>query len=302
MIVLGGDTMDTGYIKEFVMLAECLNFSEAAERLFISQSSLSKHIQAMERDMKTKLFVRTTRSIRLSGEGELFLPYAKKIAELCSEAKIAVDDYASRSSTSLTIAVMQNPQYYGFAKYITGFRMAYPELSFSMVEADEFVLYDMFQKKQVNIFPIYSSFGSSESYIFMPMVKSSIVVIFRKDHPFAGLKRVTLKQLSSERLLLPTRGGSLSNLIHGAFQKEGLPLDIVYEGSSIGCVDLVKAGMGVSLHAKEFASVLVNDTEVSCAELEPELTFIYGLGHRPPAELSHAEQLYLSHMKKYELK
>lgn len=294
--------MDTGYIKEFVMLAECLNFSEAAERLFISQSSLSKHIQSLERDLGEKLFVRTTRSIHLSAMGELFLPYARKIADLCSESEIAVDDYKSLSSTSLTIAVMQNPQYYDFAKYITGFRQAYPDLSFSMVEADEFALYNMFRKKHVNIFPTYSSFSGLEGYTFMPMVESSIVAIFRKDHPFADSKQISLKQLSGERLLLPTRGGSLSNLIHDAFRKENLNLDIVYEGSSIGCVDLVKAGMGVSLHAKEFASVLSRDTDVSCAEINPKLTFVYGLGHRTPAELSHAEQLYLSYMKKYELR
>ena len=294
--------MDTGYIKEFVMLAECLNFSEAAERLFISQSSLSKHIQALERELGEKLFVRTTRSIRLSAMGELFLPYARKIADLCSESEIAVDEYKSRSSTSLTIAVMQNPQYYGFAKYITGFRQAYPDLSFSMVEADEFGLYDMFQKRLFNIFPTYFSFHESEGYFFMPMVESSIVAIFRKDHPLADSKRVSLKQLGAERLLLPTRGGSLSNLIHEAFRKEGIAPDIVYEGSSIGCVDLVKAGMGVSLHAKEFASLLALDTEVLCAEIEPTLTFVYGLGYRALGELSHAEQLYLSYMKKYELK
>ena len=284
------------------MLAECLNFSEASERLFISQSSLSKHIQALERELGAKLFVRTTRSIHLSGMGELFLPYARRIADLCSESEIAVDDYKSRSSTSLTIAVMQNPQYYDLAKYITGFRQAYPDLSFSMVEADEFGLFDMFQKKLVNIFPTYAAFHGSEGFSFMPMVESSIVAIFRKDHAFAELKRVTLKQLGGERLLLPTRGGILSNMIHSAFLKESITPDVVYEGSSIGCVDLVKAGMGVSLHAKEFAAVLSRDTDLSCVEIEPKLSFIYGIGHRPPAELSHAEQLYLSHMKKYELK
>ncbi|MCH5213277.1 MAG: LysR family transcriptional regulator [Oscillospiraceae bacterium] len=294
--------MDTDYIKEFVMLSECLNFSEAAERLFISQSSLSKHINTLERELEAKLFVRTTRSIRLSNVGELFLPYARKIADLCSESRIAVEDYNSRSSTSLTIAVMQNPQYYDLAKYLTGFRKAYPDLSFSMVEADEFGLYDMFKRKQVNIFPTYSSLCDSENFIFMPMVESAIVAIFRKDHPFAKSHSISLHQLSGERLLLPTRGGALSNKIRSAFRNENINPDVVYEGSSIGCVDLVKAGMGVSLHAREFAAVLSRDTDVSCVEIEPALTFIYGLGHRAPAELSHAEQLYLSYMKQYELK
>lgn len=294
--------MDTAYIKEFVMLAECLNFGEAAERLFISQSSLSKHIQALERELGVGLFARTTRSIRLSAAGELYLSYARKIAELCAESEIAVDDYKSRSSTSLTIAIMQNPQYYDLAKYITGFRQAYPELNFSMVEADEFGLYDMFQKKIVNIFPTYATFHGLEGYMFMPMVKSEIVAIFRRDHRYAGEERVSLGKLSGERLLLPTRGGALSNLIHAAFSRENITPNIVYEGSSLGCIDLVKAGMGVSLHAKEFAAALSRDSEVACVEIEPAISFVYGLGHRPPEKFSHAEQLYLSYMKKFELK
>ena len=61
--------MEIGTIQEFVVLAECLNFSEAASRLFISQSSLSKHIKALEQELGVALFERTTRSIRLSGAG-----------------------------------------------------------------------------------------------------------------------------------------------------------------------------------------------------------------------------------------
>ena len=294
--------MDTAYVKEFVMLAECLNFSEAAERLFIAQSSLSKHIRALERELGVELFERTTRSIRLSDAGELYLSYARQIARLCSESEIAMDDFKSRPAVSLTIAVMQNPQYYDLAKYITGFREAHPDLSFSMVEADEFGLYDMFRKRAVNIFPTYSTFRGAGDYIFMPMVESSIVAILRRDHPCAANRSVSLSRLGEERLLTPTRGGSLANLIHAAFRGQGISPNVVYEGSSIGCIDLVKAGMGISLHAREFAAKLASDSDVVRVELEPAIKFVYGLGHRPPSELSHAEQLYLSHMKRFELK
>lgn len=294
--------MDISHIREFVMLAECGSFSEAAARLFISQSSLSKHIQALEKELGMPLFNRTTRSIRLSEAGALYLPYGKKLAALCMESEIAMDDLKRRSSTSLTIAVMQNPQYYDMAKYITGFRRAYPELAFSMVEADELSLYEMFQKKTVNIFPTYSNFSGAGDYIFMPMVESAVVALLRRDHPCARAGQVSLRRLEVERLLLPTRGGSLSALIQAAFRRAGATPQVVYEGSSIGCIDLVKAGMGVSLHAREFAAALAEDPDVCCVELEPGIHFVYGLGHRPPAELTHAEQLYLSYMKQYERK
>ena len=88
--------METGYIREFVMLADCLNFSEAAERLFISQSSLSKHIRALERELGGELFVRTTRTIRLSEMGTVYLPYARKIADLCDQAEVRGGSAAPR--------------------------------------------------------------------------------------------------------------------------------------------------------------------------------------------------------------
>ena len=294
--------MDISYIREFVMLAECGSFSEAAARLFISQSSISKHIQALEKELGMPLFNRTTRSIRLSEAGALYLPYAKKLAALCMDSEIALDDLKHRSSTSLTIAVMQHPQYYDMARYITGFREAYPELTFSMVEADELVLYEMFQKKTVNIFPTYSNFAGAGDYTFMPMEKSAVVALLRRDHPCAAAGRVSLERLGGERLLLPSRGGSISALIKAAFRRAGVVPQVVYEGSSIGCIDLVKAGMGVSLHAREFATALAEDPDVRCVELEPSISFVYGLGHRPPAELTHAEQLYLSYMKQFEWK
>lgn len=294
--------MDLEYIREFVMLAECGSFSEAAERLFISQSSVSKHIRALEKELEVPLFNRTTRNMRLSEAGALYLPYARKLAALCMESEIALDDFKRRSSTSLTIAVMQNPQYYGMAKYITGFRRAYPELTFSMVEADELALYEMFQKKTVNIFPAYFNFPGAGDYTFMPMVESAMVALLRRDHPCAAEGRVSLRRLGAERLLLPARGGALSALTLAAFRREGVVPQVVYEGSSIGCIDLVKAGMGVSLHAREFAAALAADPDVCCVELEPAICFVYGLGHRPPAELTHAEQLYLSYMKQFERK
>lgn len=293
--------METGTIKEFVTLAECLNFSEAAFRLFISQSSLSKHIKALEYELGVALFDRTTRSIRLNSAGERFLPYARAIARLCDESEAEIAGFRRRAMSGFTIAVMQNPQYYGMAKYITGFRKACPDISFSLVEADEFSLYDMFRKKLVNIFPTFSNFHGPEEFDFMPMVRSSIVAIFPKDHPCAQAQSVSLRQLAGERLLLPTRGGSLSNLILTAFKQEKISPNVVYEGSSVGCIELVKSGMGVSLHAREFAAMLHLDTDITCLEISPELSFTYGLGHREIESLSHAEKLYLSYMKKYAL-
>ena len=68
--------MEIEYIKEFVVLAETENYLEAAESLFISQSTLSKHIKIIEKELDVQLFDRTTRKVHLNKYRKMFLKYA----------------------------------------------------------------------------------------------------------------------------------------------------------------------------------------------------------------------------------
>jgi len=77
--------MDINYFREFVILAQTGNFMEAAEILFCSQSTLSKHIKKMEREFGVSLFDRTTRNVEISKFGKLLLPYAQQITEIQDE-------------------------------------------------------------------------------------------------------------------------------------------------------------------------------------------------------------------------
>lgn len=64
--------MDIQWLREFLALSKTLNYRACAEKLFISQSTLSKHISAIEQELGAQLFVRDTKSVRLTEEGRLF--------------------------------------------------------------------------------------------------------------------------------------------------------------------------------------------------------------------------------------
>lgn len=85
--------MELSYIKEFIVLAEYKNFSKAAEELYISQPTLSKHIQAMERELGGKLFNRSTHGVSLTEFGELFLPFAIRISDVQNEYESVLQSY-----------------------------------------------------------------------------------------------------------------------------------------------------------------------------------------------------------------
>ena len=77
--------MDIDYIHEFVVLADTGNYMEAADKLFLTQSSLTRHIQKLEADLGVLLFDRSTRHIELNKYGNLFMPYARQISQLQKE-------------------------------------------------------------------------------------------------------------------------------------------------------------------------------------------------------------------------
>ncbi len=77
--------MDINFFREFAVLARTGSYSEAAEQLFLSQPSLSKHIKSAELELGRPLFRRTTRRIELTPFGAALLPYAEQIAALQDE-------------------------------------------------------------------------------------------------------------------------------------------------------------------------------------------------------------------------
>ena len=66
--------MNTDNLKEFMVLAETKNFWEASDRLYMNQSTLSKHIKSLENELGVPLFTRTTRRVELTSYGQTFLP------------------------------------------------------------------------------------------------------------------------------------------------------------------------------------------------------------------------------------
>ena len=74
--------MNTESIKTFIMLSKLKNFTRTAERLYVAQSTVTNRIGELENETGKKLFVRRRDGVELTEEGELFLGYALRIAEL----------------------------------------------------------------------------------------------------------------------------------------------------------------------------------------------------------------------------
>ena len=116
------------------MLADTCSYAEAAARLFMGQSSLSKHIKALEEELGLGLFERTSRRVRLSREGELLLPSARALVE----AEFALEAQARRcrelSRGKLDLAALPSMPSYGITELISGFMAKRPDCLVNVTE------------------------------------------------------------------------------------------------------------------------------------------------------------------------
>ena len=115
-------------IKYFVSVAQNLNFSETARQNFVSQSTVSRGIKEMEKELGASLFSRTKRNVVLTPEGKALLPYAMEIIENLNSATFIIDKLQKGIDGKLTVGYDETSGPY-ISKYLQGFVAKYPDIT-----------------------------------------------------------------------------------------------------------------------------------------------------------------------------
>jgi len=102
---MGGCFLALRHLRYFLAVAEELHFARAAERLHIEQSPLSRAIRELEEDLGEQLFVRNSRSTRLTRAGKLFLEHVPRIFATLQQARDSVKAAANGFNRQLRIAL-----------------------------------------------------------------------------------------------------------------------------------------------------------------------------------------------------
>lgn len=127
--------MDISQLKCFISVARTLNFSEAARRNYVSQSTVSRYIIDLEKEFGVQLFIRSHRDVLLTNEGKTLLPYAIEIVETLSKATSIIKQMHEGGKGRITVAC--DPTSFSFpTKCIKEFRKRYPDITVDLKELD----------------------------------------------------------------------------------------------------------------------------------------------------------------------
>ena len=285
--------MDIRYISEFVSLAETLSYSRTAHALHLSQSSLSRHIQMMEKELGP-LFVRSTRKIELSANGRIYLPWAKKINAAQQAAEAALKQAAKEHSAIITVGISHHADLYLVTNSVVRFHREHPDIQVIMMENDLSELQMDYEAGRLRLVTMAFAEGCCPKERFIRAGRIDLVAIMPRSHILSSYDFIPLHRLDGMALILPESSSLYNIRILNIFQQEGIHPKIVYQGSAESGLAMLKEGMGVMIDGGPIASAITDDSIVT-RPLMPAVSFTFGLEYGP--NLSRSEHQFVSYIR-----
>lgn len=143
--------MNEQQLQCFACVAEHLNFAKAAEELFLTASTVTHHIQSLETELNTKLFIRTTRSVRLTEAGAAFYPDAREILTRLELSKKHIQKAESDHMSVFHIGCVSYSEFPRLRPVLKKMREVFPNVRPMVIVEDYFSLKKRFENKQAEI-------------------------------------------------------------------------------------------------------------------------------------------------------
>jgi DNA-binding transcriptional LysR family regulator len=254
-------------LRYFVVAAEHLHFTRAAQALYVSQPALSKQISALERQLRLTLFERDSRGVRLTLAGETLLPQARALLAAWDDGQPLLAEAGLRQQSTLTVGIS------------TG-------LGRGMLPAVRAVLAEQAPAVQLRVRQVswddptagLSDDGaqrSDASFVWLPLparmkvawfdvATEDVVVALPARHHLAARDRIDITELLDEPFLaLPRSSGPLRDFWLATGARGGHPVRIGAEISSTEeTVEALTADLGVCLMAAGNAPLVARDGAV----------------------------------------
>ena len=241
--------MDINYelYKVFYHVATTLSFSEASKKLFISQSAVSQSIKTLESRLSQTLFIRSTKRVRLTAEGEILLRHIEPAVSLIRRGEARLLDSASTGG-QLRIGASDTICRYFLVPYIERFHQAFPGVHIKVINATSIQCTELLRNGQAD-FIVVNHPNAYLNHLWSIRSIKQFQDVFVANQSFAHLKnkRLSLAELSEYPLLMLNKKSTTSEFLHSIFQQHALELVPEAELSSNDLlIDLARIGLGIA--------------------------------------------------------
>jgi DNA-binding transcriptional LysR family regulator len=247
--------MDTQQLETFLTVAKYLNFTVAARQLYITQPSLSRQIQELEKEFDTQLFYRDNRSVSLTAAGKVLFKEANLLISNLERLSALMKSTAAGELGQLRIGCLGLEKYF-LPQLIKNFRQQYPKVSVQIdwsAGLSNHINLLLHEELDI-IFTLKQEIIESPSIDSITLYKDPIMVVLPLDHPLIHNDSISMKDLANDSFIfLPYEDNpkSIQTVLDSCIKDGFYPHIALYSKSIESLFISIESGIGITVISKE---------------------------------------------------
>ncbi|CAP43222.1 LysR substrate-binding domain-containing protein [Bordetella petrii] len=227
--------MELRHLRYFIALAGSLNFTRAAERVHVTQSTLSHQIRQLEEEIGQRLFDRVGKRVVITAAGETFLAYAARALREIDQGLSELKQSAASLTGELRVGTTHTFNQSFIPDCMARFLQHHPTVRVIIEELAADAIAARLEAGQLDLGVAYRP-ESTSGLQFEPLFNEELVLVVSAAHPLAARKRIRMIELHREPLVLLTPGFSTRRLLDECFAAAGAEPSVVAETNTIAAM------------------------------------------------------------------
>ena len=287
--------LDSRQLRAFSILASTGSFTQAAKKLFLSQSAVSHSMKALEEDVGCRLLDRMGKKVVLTQAGEQLLHHTEKILEEMSSARSSLQQLGKWGKGRLRIGASTTACQYILPSVLREFKESFPQCQIIIEPGDTAESLDSVLGSRIDL-AVALEPKQEEAIEFTRLFSDELVFLVGPTHPWARAGHVTREEIPRQSFVLYNKNSYTFRSIERYFHDEDMVLNTLIElGSMEAIKELVKLGLGVTVLAPWVAARELEDGHLIAFPLgRRKLKREWGIMHRKGRRLNLAEETFVS--------
>lgn len=264
--------MDIDLLRNFLAVAEELNFTRASERIHISQPTLSRNIMELESELGKTLFIRGKRKLELTDSGQLLKDRAIQIIELVDKTSDEISTASEELTGTLYIGAAETDGIRLVGEVIQELMIDHPKIKLDIYSGDGISVREHMEKGLSDFGLVYGNIDYDRYHVIDLPYADSWGVLMRSDDIMADKEYITREDLLGKPLLT-SRGSLHSGIIQKWFDSDNSSMNIVTVGNLIlNSLKLVRMGFGYLLALDGLVNT-DNNSDYVFVPIHPQLNY-----------------------------
>ncbi len=261
--------MDFHQLYVFTKVVEHKSFSKAAEDIFLSQSTVSSHIQSLEKMLKVKLFDRVGRENILTPHGDRLYHWAQKILLLKDQALLDLNQGMTELRGVIQIAVSSVPGQFILPKMVNHFREEFPSVTFNINQSPSKIVAEKVLNGSVDVGLLGGKYDNDKLH-YIPLLKEKLVLITSKQ---AEIKHpINIQEMIKYPFVMRNSDSGTYAMLGKFLKKHHISKDqmniIAHTDDSQCLIQMVIQGIGISVISEIVAQEYSTNNIINMYELE----------------------------------